>query len=233
MANPGTAAALVVVADDYGYAPAYDAGILEAARAGAIDAVSAMAMRDPEPEPLLESGVEVGLHLELEDRIREEGAVEVEEVGLELARQLLRFGELFDRHPAYLDGHHHCHARSPGTALAVAGLARRERLAVRSVDAGHRRLLREHGVLTADRLLGRLTESEPAMPAELETWLRGQPPDGVTEWMVHPGHAGGGSSFDRGRAEDLELLLELGDRARWAGRGIARVAPSRALAACC
>ncbi len=36
---------LIVNADDYGYHPAYDAGILEAAGAGALDAVSAMVTR--------------------------------------------------------------------------------------------------------------------------------------------------------------------------------------------
>ena len=36
-------------------------------------------------------------------------------------------------------------------------------------------------------------------------------PSGVTEWMVHPGHpdSGSGSGYDRGRGEDLELLLSI------------------------
>ena len=60
------ATALLITADDYGYSPRYNAGILRAAHRGAIDAASAMVTRPwCDPAPLLASGVEVGLHLEL------------------------------------------------------------------------------------------------------------------------------------------------------------------------
>ena len=187
---------LRITADDYGYAPSYDAGILAAARAGALDAVSAMVLRDPDPAPLLESGVEIGLHLE--------------PLGLApLDQQWKRFEDVFGRAPAHVDGHKHCHAAPGGPALAVAKLARARGVAVRSVSPRHRRLLRCQGVATPDRLVGRLSEDEPALPSEISAWLDGRPPEGLTEWMVHPGYAGGGSSFDRGREEDLELLLGL------------------------
>ena len=45
-------AAVLITADDYGYAAGYDAGILTAAQAGAVDAVSVMVMRTPDPGPL-------------------------------------------------------------------------------------------------------------------------------------------------------------------------------------
>ena len=195
---------LRIVADDYGYADPYDAGILAAARAGAIDAVSAMVLRDPDPAPLLESGVEIGLHLE--------------PLGLApLDQQWKRFEDVFGRAPAHVDGHKHCHAAPGGPALAVAKLARTRGIAVRSVSPRHRRLLRCQGVATPDRLVGRLSEDEPALPSEISAWLDGRPPEGLTEWMVHPGYAGGGSSFDRGREQDLELLLELYADAPWRG----------------
>ena len=209
-----SAEALLIVADDYGYAPAYDTGIVEAAAAGAVDAVGAMVLREPDPGPLLETGVEVGLHLEL-DRAP-------------LEQQLELFERSFGHPPAYLDGHRHGHAIPGKTALAVARLGAQRRLPVRSVSPRHRRLLRCLGAPTADRLLGRLEESEPAMPAELARWLgAGEAPPGVTEWMVHPGNpdATSGSAYDRGRGEDLALLLELGDRRRWRARGVARAAP--------
>ena len=38
---------LIISADDYGYSPAYDEGILEAAEAEAIDAVSVLVRRGP------------------------------------------------------------------------------------------------------------------------------------------------------------------------------------------
>ncbi len=209
---------LVICADDYGYAAAYDAGIVEVARAGAIDGASVMAMRAPDPAPLLEATVALGLHLEAEPSP---------------AEQATAFERLLGRAPEYVDGHHHVHA-DEALAGDVAALALRLGVPVRSVDAAHREFLRRHGVATADRLLGRLEESEPALPAELATWLAGGPaPPGVTEWFVHPGHPdpASGSAYDAGRAEDLALLLELGDRARWAERGISRCSPGRALRA--
>ena len=211
-------ACLIVVADDYGYRAAYDAGIVEAARVGAIDAVGAMVLRDPDPAPLRESGVEIGLHLEL-DRAP-------------LLEQLDRFEQIFGKPPAYLDGHHHCHARAGSDALQVARLGARLGLPVRSVSPRHRRLLRCLGAPTADLLVGRLSEAEPALPGELERWLGGgQPPAPTTEWMVHPGRPdpGSESDYDQGRGDDLELLLELGDRGRWRERGIARARPSQIL----
>ena len=188
---------LIISADDYGYAPGYDRGILEAARAGAIDAASAMVLRRCDPAPLLDTGTEIGLHLEIG---RDAPRAEAEH---ELGRQLLEFERLFKRPPAFIDGHHHCHAM-PHAAAVVAGAAAAAGIPVRSVSEGHRSLLRAEGVATPDLLVGRLGPEEPARPAELDRL-----PGGVTEWMVHPGHADPaiGSAFDAEREEDLALLL--------------------------
>ncbi len=190
------AATLIITADDFGYHPRYDAGILEAVAAGAVDAVSVMVERvDSLPDELAGAGVALGLHLEAPAGI-DPGRGEVE-------AQSLRLERLAGRPPDYIDGHHHCHART-GTAEAVAGFAADAGLAVRSVDAEHRGLLRAAGVRTPDRLIGRYAESEPVLPAEL-----GSLPDGWTEWMVHPGHSAGtgASDYDAGREEDLRALL--------------------------
>lgn len=233
MENSPSTPVLIVTADDYGYAPAYDEGILEAARAGAIDSVSVMVLCDPDPHALNETAVEVGLHLEPPaggDRLDLEA----------LEAQLARFEELFSRPPAYLDGHKHCHAARGPAALAVARAARRLRLPTRSVSPRHRRLLRCLGVPTPDRLVGRLSETEPAVPEEIRAWVepdRGPsadaPANGVTEWMVHPGRpdSSTGSDYDRGRGEDLRLLLVLGDRRAWAARGVRRRTHAEALGA--
>jgi predicted glycoside hydrolase/deacetylase ChbG (UPF0249 family) len=207
---------LVIDADDYGYALSYDAGIVAAARAGVIDGASVMALRRPDPRPLLETGLALGLHLEGSPTVGEQAAA---------------FERLVGRPPDYIDGHHHAHA---GEQLAeqVAALAVRLGIPVRSVDDRHRAFLRERGVRTPDRLLGRLEESEPALPPELAAWLAGsEPASGVSEWFVHPGHPdpSSGSAYDAGRAEDLTLLLELGDRRRWAERGIRRGSLRQAL----
>src|SRR5687768_10785257 len=91
---------LLIVADDWGYSPRFNEGILQAARARAIDGAGAMVQREAcEAEPLLETGVEVGLHLEVGE----------DADGGEVAPQLERFEEIFGRPPAYIDGHHHRH----------------------------------------------------------------------------------------------------------------------------
>ena len=187
---------LIVTADDFGLHPSYDAGMLEAVRAGALDAVSVMALRLHDlPAELIAADVAIGLHLD--DRESPHRA--------DVEHQLERLAELLDRRPDYVDGHHHCHAE-PGIARAVAELAAERDLAVRSVDDRHREFLRAHGVRTPDRLIGRYEESQPAIPPELDGLGAGW-----TEWMTHPGHPdpGAGSSYDAGRGEDLEVLLGL------------------------
>lgn len=207
---------LIVSADDYGYRPSYDAGILEAARAGAVDAVSVMVRRGPvRARDLLLSGAEVGLHLELDVAGADTVAGETERHAARaaLTTQLDKFEEAFGRPPAFLDSHKHAHAM-PGLAGVVAEVAARRALPVRSVDEPHRRLLRRLGVRTPDLLVGRMSEAEAVMPPELEAvMVGGAPPGGVVEWMVHPGHPdpASGSAYDAGREQDLRLLLELLD----------------------
>jgi predicted glycoside hydrolase/deacetylase ChbG (UPF0249 family) len=209
--------ALIITADDYGYSPRYDEGILEAAGAGAIDSVSVMVTRDRlDPKPLLETGAETGLHLDLPVELTEgerAGPREREAALCALSEQLDAFEAALGHPPAYLDGHHHCHAHA-GLATAIAREASRRRLPVRSIDAAHRRTLRREGIATPDRLIGRYSEeAEAALPPELQPVVDGQGrlPAGVTEWMVHPGHPDpeSGSGFDQAREEDLDLLLSL------------------------
>ncbi len=210
-------ARLIVTADDYGYSRRYDEGILRAAHAGAIDAASAMVLRGTgDPAPLLEGGVEVGLHVELPPRTSGAAA--------EPRRQLAIFEDLFGRPPAYLDGHRHCHAVDP-LAGEVIAIALELGVRVRCTDPEHRRRLRAAGVATAERLIGRYKEAEPPVPPEIARVEAGErPPGGLTEWMTHPGLAdpGAGSSFDAGREDDLAALLRLAPNPflrRWRHRG--------------
>ena len=138
---------LIISADDYGYSPAYDEGILEAAEAKAIDAASVLVRRGPvRARELLLAGVEVGLHLEFDSPVSGAvaGGVDRSSAQASLVLQLDRFGEAFGRPPAFLDGHHHCHAQA-GLAGVVGRMAAERGLPVRSVDAAHRRLLRRLG----------------------------------------------------------------------------------------
>jgi predicted glycoside hydrolase/deacetylase ChbG (UPF0249 family) len=200
---------LIITADDYGYWPSYNAGILEAVEAGAVDSVSAMVERDHcDSAPLLESGVEIGLHIEFESRW---GARSGAPARTSLRVQLDRFVDLFGRWPAFLDGHHHCHAR-PELATPVMVAAQQIGVPVRSVSPDHRQWLQERHIPTPDAVIGRMRSSEEAEPPELRAL---QP--GITEWVVHPGHPDpdSGSSYDMARQEDLETLTRCMVRARF------------------
>ena len=201
---------LIITADDWGYSPRYNAGIVEAMRSGAIDAVSALVLRpECDPAPLLEAGVEVGLHLEL--KLPAAGGYE-ELMGAPRI-QAEGFERLFGRPPAYIDGHHHCHASLP-SATAVEDLALELGVSVRAVGEDHRYRLSERGIASPDRAIGRMDEHEPVMPRLLgEALSSGALPWGTTEWIVHPGHSDpdSGSGYDRGREEDLALLLRLAE----------------------
>jgi predicted glycoside hydrolase/deacetylase ChbG (UPF0249 family) len=211
MAQPETPSrrTLVITADDYGYWPSYNEGILAAVEAGAVDSVSAMTERHHcDPDPLLETGVEVGLHIEFEGRWGPRSAGPARTA---LRVQVDRFVDLFHRWPAYLDGHHHCHAR-PELATPVMQAAQQMGVPVRSVSRDHRQWLSERGIPTPDLLIGRMTSSDPVEPAELR-----ELPRGVTEWAVHPGYPdqGSGSSYDLARREDLDLVMRAHVRARF------------------
>jgi predicted glycoside hydrolase/deacetylase ChbG (UPF0249 family) len=200
---------LIITADDFGYHPSYDAGIVEAADAGAVDAVSAFSSRPGlEPDVLLRTGVEIGLHLDLGPPPDTAPASEAERAATrrEIERQLAAFEDAFGRAPAFIDGHHHCHARE-GVADLVAAEAAARHLSVRSVTPPQRSLLRRHGIATPDLTIGRADERRPPLPPELRAGADSLPP--VVEWFVHPGHAVGDgfSGYDAGREQDLKLLL--------------------------
>ena len=200
---------LIITADDYGYWPSYNEGILAAIEAGAICSVSAMVERDHcDPRPLLESGVEVGLHLEFEGRWGPRSGAPARTA---LQVQIDRFVDLFGRWPAFLNGHHHCHAR-PELATPVYEMARNIKVPVRSVNRDHRQWLRERGIATPDLLVGRLESGGVAEPPELRDL-----PKGVTEWFTHPGYPDpeAGSGYDLARREDLDTLLRARVRSRF------------------
>ncbi len=102
---------LIVAADDLGLHPSYDRGILDAAHAGAIDAVGVMVRRSPRADDLAvlaELGIALGLHLE------PEGGEELPG-GRRSCGSSRRSSCWPGRPPDHLDGHHHCHA-VPGVA---------------------------------------------------------------------------------------------------------------------
>jgi predicted glycoside hydrolase/deacetylase ChbG (UPF0249 family) len=213
---------LIVTADDWGYSARYNEGIEEVARARAVDAVSVLVLRPAcDPAPLLDCGVEIGLHLELPEGAGHDEVMEAPR------RQAEAFERLFGAPPDYIDGHHHCHAALP-IATAAEDLALELRVPMRAVGEDHRFRLQERRIPSADRLIGRMDEGEPALPQLLLEAIEEEAmPWGTTEWAVHPGHSDpdGDSSYDSGREVDLALLLRLKDDQTLAGaRATHRVA---------
>jgi hypothetical protein len=111
--------------------------------------------------------------------------------------------------------------------VVVIPVARELGVPVRAINPPHRAQLRQAGIRTTDRLVGRQFEHHAALPLEIDRWLSmGRVPPGTTEWCVHPGYRDpeSGSSYDAGRPEDLALLLALGDREHWRHAGVERSA---------
>ena len=174
---------LIVNADDLGYDPAIDRGILEAHGRGIVTAATAMVDTPFAGRALAEAPVtlDLGLHVVVppesgEARLREE-----------IARQLDRFRALRGAAPTHLDSHRHAHA-VPGALLPFAEAARREGIPLRALEGGMRDTLRAWGVATADAFLGDAAH-RPCWTRERLLATLAALPGGVIELMCHPGHA--------------------------------------------
>lgn len=203
---------LVVNADDLGYDPAIDRGILEAHRRGIVSSASAM-VDTPFAEAALRDAPEslgVGLHAVLDPAADQRAAAE------ELVRQLARFESLRRAPPTHIDSHKHAHA-SPRVLAAVAEVARARALPVRAIDAAMRASLRRSGVPTADRFLGDARLRPAWTPEALLAALAGIE-DGVTEIMAHPGHAPTHARTSFSGEREIELAALCDPRAREALR---------------
>lgn len=190
---------LVVNADDLGYDPEIDRGILEAHAAGLVTSTTAM-VETPFAAAALgraPATLGVGLHVVLEPGLDEAG------VAAALARQLARFEALRGAPPTHLDAHKHAHARPPALAVFAAAAGARG-LPVRAVDSEMRAALRAAGVVTTDRFLGDAAR-RPAwtLPALLEALAAVG--EGTTELMSHPGHAPSRARTSFGAEREVEL----------------------------
>ena len=207
---------LVVNADDLGYDPEIDRGILEAHAGGIVTSATAM-VDTPFAAAALAAApptLGVGLHAVLDPASSREDAEAA------LRRQLARFQALRGRPPTHLDSHKHAHAAA-AVLDAVAAVAAEGGLPVRAIDAGMRRVLRARGVLAADAFLGdaarRPAWTLPALLAALA-----DVGDGVTELMAHPGHAPSHArtSFGAEREVELQALCDPAVRQAVARAGI-------------
>jgi predicted glycoside hydrolase/deacetylase ChbG (UPF0249 family) len=207
---------LIVNADDLGYDPEIDRGILEAHARGLVTSATAMVTTPFAPAALAAAPATLGLglHAVLDPALDEAAARD------ELLRQLERFEALRGAAPTHLDSHKHAHAR-PAILAAVAGVASARRLPVRAMDAGLRAELRRLGVATTDAFLGDAARRPAWTEAALLAALRALGA-GVTELMAHPGYrpSVARTSFGVEREEELRALTARSVRAAVEAAGI-------------
>jgi predicted glycoside hydrolase/deacetylase ChbG (UPF0249 family) len=217
--------ALVVNADDLGYDPEIDRGILEAHRLGIVTSTTAMVGTPFSAEALRAAppGLGVGLHVVLE------GPLDPDGVERAVRAQLDRFETLRGAPPTHLDSHKHRHAE-PAALERFAGIARERALPVRALDGAMAARLRAGGVRTPDRFLGDAS-LRPGWTAEtLAAALEGLG-EGISELMAHPGFRPrvARTSFGVEREAELAALCAPAVREAIARRGI-RLVDYRAVA---
>ena len=190
---------LVVNADDLGYDPQIDRGILEAHARGVVTSATVMVDTPFAPAALraAPASLDLGLHAVLDPALPRAHAE------AELLRQIARFAELRGAAPTHLDSHKHHHAR-PEPLAAFAAVAAAQDLPVRALDARMRDLLRAQGVRTADHFLGDADLRPCWTPERLSSALAALE-DGTTELMCHPGYAPSHARTSFGAEREVEL----------------------------
>ncbi|HEX9604024.1 MAG TPA: ChbG/HpnK family deacetylase [Myxococcales bacterium] len=206
---------LVVNADDLGYDPEIDRGILEAHARGMVTSATAMVDTPFAPAALraAPASLALGLHAVLDPALpRARGETE-------LLRQIARFTELRGAAPTHLDSHKHHHAR-PELLEAFAAVAAERGLPVRALDTWMRDLLRAQGVRTTDHFLGD-ADLRPCWTSERLAAALAALEDGTTELMCHPGYAPSHArtSFGVEREVELRALCDARVREALAGTG--------------
>ena len=207
---------LVVNADDLGYDPEIDRGILEAHARGIVTSATAMVETPWAPDALRAApqSLGVGLHVVLEEGCSPAEAAEA------LRRQLDRFAELRGAAPTHLDAHRHAHARAGMLAVFAAAAAGRG-LPLRALDDAMRREVRAAGVRTTDAFRGDAA-LRPCWTRERLLAALAALPEGTTELMAHPGHAPSRArtSFGPEREVELAALCDPAAREALAARGV-------------
>jgi chitin disaccharide deacetylase len=199
---------LIVNADDLGYDPEIDRGILEAHARGLVTSATAM-VETPFSAAALAAAprtLAVGLHAVVDPASSRAAAEDA------LRRQLARFRALRGAAPTHLDSHKHAHA-APAVLEAFLAVAGEERLPVRALDAPMRAAIRARGLAAADRFLGDADRRPAWTDAALLEALAGLG-EGVSELMAHPGYAPSHARTSFGLERETELRALCDPRAR-------------------
>jgi predicted glycoside hydrolase/deacetylase ChbG (UPF0249 family) len=239
---------LIVNADDLGYDPAVNRGILRAIREGVVTSTTLLVNAPYSGEAVRDvEGCAVGLHFNLarfppawerfprellkDGELSEHRAADlpVEVVEGEATAQLERCHRLLGRRPTHVDVHKHLHL-NPSVLEGLARAAKRYGVPVRSIDAGMRAALRRADVLTNDHFIG---DAGTTAYWTLERFAHKvallQP--GVTDLMCHPGYAPSHVKSGYAAQREVELATLRDPRAReLLDRSGARLADYSALA---
>jgi len=230
---------LIVNADDFGLTRGVSRGILEAHQRGIVTSTTVIVNRPIDPalvEALLASGLGAGLHLNLtlgapvtnptrvpslvdadgtfiRDAREAAARAKKDEARIELGNQIDRFRSLMGRFPTHLDSHHHVGRHEPILEL-VLDFARALKVPVRSQDDRIRAAARHLKLRTPDHFVGESGPEPYWTAARVLEHLKALP-DGVTEFMTHPGHYDEDLAYSRyGTQRDIELVGLTDPRAR-------------------
>lgn len=226
---------LIVNADDFGLTAGVSRGILEAHRRGIVTSTTLLVNRDMDPalmEELKSSGLGIGLHLNLtlgapvsnpkrvpslvdgEGRFirdaREAAArAKADEARIEVGAQIDAFRRMTGRFPTHLDSHHHVGRHEPIQTLLF-DFAAAIKVPVRSQDAEVRAAARRQKLSTPDHFFGE-SGPEPYWSVERLLGHLKALPDGVSEFMTHPGYFDdelAGSRYGKQREVELRGLTD-------------------------
>ena len=203
---------LIVNADDFGLTAGVSRGILEAHRHGIVTSTTVLINcfgDDSLFDALGASGLGIGLHLNLTlgkplsppgavrslvdgdgQFIRDAGAVaarlRADEAEREIRAQVDAFVSRFGGKPTHLDTHHHIGCYPPVRGI-VLDLALSFGVPVRAADSETRETARRRGLLTSDHFFGE-SGPDPYWTADRTLAHLASLPDGVSEFMTHPGY---------------------------------------------
>jgi chitin disaccharide deacetylase len=230
---------LIINADDLGYDPAVDRGLLRAMRSGVVTSATLMVNTPYSAEAARAAqGLAVGLHLNLArgrpvspnfpPSLLSDGAflearaptLPQKAVEAETRAQLALAEQLLGRRPTHLDVHKHLHRQ--GSVLAgVAVVASEQALPVRALDAAMRAALRAQGVATTDFFVGEAgSEAYWTLPRFFSALQALE--EGTTELMCHPGEPPSEvlSGYALQRRVELETLTSPEARAALGRAGV-------------
>lgn len=185
---------MIVNADDYGFSPLFNKGILELAEKGIISSSSIMIKRKYIDTAVIKKFPKLswGLHLELKER----------DTLKKMEEQIKKFVHKFGCLPSHLDGHKHMHV-TKNNLPKIIKLAKKYDLPVRSEGPKTRKFFRKAKIKTPSNFIHWHPKRKIAFFQQIRN-VR----SGVSELACHPGYfdTTSSSSYNKRREQELKLL---------------------------